>query len=490
MEMFSTTPQKRTHIVFDPIYGFIHMTPVEKEIILSPFYQRMRWIKQLGFSFYVFPGAEHSRFGHSIGVMNNAHHILKSCDCAVDNRELMDPDTHSKEKDWHQMIRLGALMHDLGTFAFSHTTEMAYIRFGETTNKAGGKGLSDDHENLGAYIIKNTDYPGGIAYILKKYGYDPQRISDLVKGVDPSIMANQILHSEIDCDRMDYLLRDAHYTGLKYGSYDRDYLLHHFERKNVGGHDILTIRHSALHCVEDFLQSRFAWYSQVIRSSRGAKYDAIAEGLCYYFLEKGVISRYSDLLEQIEKDPVKFWNFQDSYFMGILHQQYASGAFDKEKEFGMKDMAKTLLFAQGARHVRCEELKQRLVSQDDPEELHKYMKRAEAKVEEIRKVVENKGAKDDWFIADLPQKQIIFVQSSKSLVTNNKTTNVLLERDPVKISYENGEIKLLAEVENSVISRLKNTMNFIPNIFCSQKTHDLLVKEGVIENIRPSEEVG
>ena len=97
---------------------------------------------------------------------------------------------------------------------------MAYIRFGETTHIAGGKGLKDDHENLGAYIIKNTDYPGGITYILKKYGYDPQRISDLVKGVDPSIMANQILHSEIDCDRMDYLLRDAHYTGLKYGSYD------------------------------------------------------------------------------------------------------------------------------------------------------------------------------------------------------------------------------------------------------------------------------
>ena len=125
--------------------------------------------------------------------------------------------------------------------------------------------------------------PNTSTFLLKKYGISPQRISDLVKGVDKSVLANQILHSEVDCDRMDYLLRDAHYTGLKYGSYDRDYLLYHFQVKRVDNHDILTIRHNALHCVEDFLTSRFAWYSQVIRSPRGAKWDAIAEKICFYF---------------------------------------------------------------------------------------------------------------------------------------------------------------------------------------------------------------
>jgi len=486
MGLFQAEAQKKPHLIFDPLYGFIRMTPVEREIIHSPFYQRLRWIKQLGFSFYVFPGAEHSRFGHSIGVMNNAHKMIESVGRAVSDAELMNADFHSKEKDYHQMLRLGALMHDLGTFCFSHTTEAAYIRFGETTNQSGGKGLKDDHENLGAFIIKNTNYPGGITYILKKYGYDPQRISDLVKGVDPSVMANQILHSEIDCDRMDYLLRDAHYTGLKYGSYDRDYLLYHFEPRRVGDHDILTIKHNALHCVEDFLQSRFAWYSQVIRSARGAKYDAIAESLCYHLLEKGLIHRYSDLLTQIEKDPVHFWSFHDGYFMGLIHEQFMSGGFDKEP--GIKDMAETLLFAQGARHVRCEELKQRLLNQDDLEEQAKYRRRAEAKVEEIRQVIEKKGEKHHWFIADLPEKQIIFVQSMKSIVAKNKSGNVLHERDPVKISYETGEVKLLAEVENSVISRLHNTTNFIPNVFCSQSAYELLAKEGVIEDVQPSEE--
>ena len=83
--------------VFDPIYGFIRLTPVEWEIIHSTFYQRLRLIKQLGFSFYLFPGAEHSRFGHSIGVMYNAHKILQSCGKAVAEGDLMEKKPANKD---------------------------------------------------------------------------------------------------------------------------------------------------------------------------------------------------------------------------------------------------------------------------------------------------------------------------------------------------------------------------------------------------------
>jgi HD superfamily phosphohydrolase len=485
---FAGNEAAKSHLIFDPLYGFIHLTPVEREIIHSPFYQRLRWIKQLGFSSYVFPGAEHSRFGHSVGVMHNAHCIIKSCNKAVSDEDLMNIHCQSKDKEFHQLVRLGALMHDLGTFCFSHTTEQAYIRFGETKNTSGNKQLEDDHENLGSFIIKNTDYPGGITHILKKYQLDPQRVSDLVKGVDPSYLANQILHSEIDCDRMDYLLRDAHYTGLKYGAYDRDYLLYHFTTSKVGDEDILTIKHNALHCVEDFLMSRFAWYSQVIRSARGAKYDAIAETLCFYLLEKGLIYRYSDLLDMISNDPEKFWGFNDNYFISAVHEHYMKGTMDKDP--GIKNMAKTLLFAKGARHVRCEALRQRLLSQDNLEEHKKYIKIAESKVAEIQSILDKKGTKADWMIADLPERQIIFVKSSKQIVESNKSNNVLLERDPVKISYENGQVKLLAEVENSIISKLHNSTNYIPNVFVSESAYNLLVLEGAIENVRSSEESG
>lgn len=473
--------QTKNHLIYDPLYGFIRLTPVEFEIIHSPYYQRLRWIKQLGFSFFVFPGAEHSRFGHSIGVMFNAHQIIRSTGRAVSDEALFDPKCLTKEKIYHQNLRLGALMHDLGTFCFSHTTEQAYVRFGETTNAKKSRGLSDDHENLGSFIIKNTVNEGGISNILVKFGYDPKEISDLVKGVHPSIMANQILHSEIDCDRMDYLLRDAHYTGLSYGSYDRDYLLYHFTERRVGNHDILTIKHNALHCVEDFLSSRFAWYSQVIRSPRGAKYDAIAEKITYYFLEKGLIYKYSDLLEMITNDPMKFYSFNDTYFMGLVHKYYSDGTLDKDPL--IKEMAYTLLIEKGARTARDPALRQILLNQDDEKTSEKVKKRAYEKAEEIKDFLDKNGGPQDWVIADLPEKDIVFVKSHKNIVASKSQDNVLLERDPVKISYENGDIKLLAEVENSVISRLQDTKNYIPNVFVSQSAYDLLQKNSIIDPV-------
>ena len=482
MEVETHNPHHlKNHVIYDPIYGFIKLNQIEWEIISSPFYQRLRWIKQLGFSCYIFPGAEHSRFHHSIGVMFNAHKILESCGRAVSEKDLMDPQCHTPEAIYHKSLRLAALMHDLGTFLFSHTTEGAYIDYGETTRTKGGKGLPDDHENLGAFIIKNTDYEGGITYTLKKYGISPQRISDLVKGVDESILANQILHSEVDCDRMDYLLRDAHYTGLKYGSYDRDYLLYHFQVKRIDNHDILTIRHNALHCVEDFLTSRFAWYSQVVRSPRGAKFDAIAETLCKYLLEKGHIYRYSELLEMIENDPMKFYGFNDTYFMGLVHKHYMNGDLDKNPK--IKDMAKTILLATGGKAIRCEEFKSRLLSQDDPQALEKYSKRATLKAHEIEEYLKKHGGPADWMIYDIPKKAIMFVRSPKNVAKNSSSqlANVLLDRDAVKIAMENGEVKLLAEVENSLISKLFNSNNFIPNVYCSSSAYELLLKAGIIE---------
>ena len=464
--------------IYDPLYGFINLTSIEFEIIHTPYYQRLRWIKQIGFSFYTFPGAEHSRFGHSIGVMNNAHEILKSIKLAVSDESLRDPKIKSPEKIRHQSIRLAALLHDLGTFCFSHTTEMAYIRFGETTNSKNSKGHPDDHEHLGAWIIKNTDFPGGITFILKRYNIDPQEISDLVKGISKDLIANQILHSEIDCDRMDYLLRDAHYTGLNYGTYDRDYLLHHFTKVNIGGHDILCIKHNALHCVEDFLSARFAWYSQVVRSARGAKYDALAEELTFFLLEKSQIYSYSELLDKVKNDPVGFYGFNDQYFITKIHQLFHSGYFDKHHK--MKDIAECLLFEQSPRSVRCPEFDQRILNQDD-QDGDRYIKRAKEKAFEIEAILKRKGTARDWVVVDIPKKNIIFSKSKKKIVKDQNFPNLLLERDPTKILTDSGDVQLLVDVENSILSMIQHANNFVPNVYCSQSAYDLLVSEGIVE---------
>ena len=233
--------------------------------------------------------------------------------------------------------------------------------------------------------------------------------------------------------------------------------------------------------MEDFLTSRFAWYSQVIRSPRGAKFDAIAETICHYFLEKGYIYRYSELLEMIEKDPMKFYGFNDNYFMTLVHKHLLNGDLDKNPK--IKDMAKTILLATGGKAIRCEEFKSRLLSQDDPQALEKYSKRAIQKAHEIEEFLKKKGDPAHWMIYDIPKKAILFVKSPKNVAKNSssQSANVLLDRDSVKIVMENGEVKLLAEVENSLISKLFNSNNFIPNVYCSTSAYELLLSEGVIE---------
>ncbi len=469
---------KNNRIIFDALYGFIHLTELEWEIIHTPFYQRLRWIKQIGFSCYTFPGAEHSRYGHSIGVMNNAHCILESIRVSVSDEDLFNTECKSDEKIYHQSIRLAALLHDLGTFMFSHTTEMAYIRFGETTNAKGSKGHPDDHEHLGSFIIKNTDYENGITHTLKKYDIDPQMISDLVKGVSPSTLANQILHSEIDCDRMDYLLRDAHYTGLKYGAYDRDYLLHHFTMVESGGSRVFAIKHNALHCAEDFLNARFAWYSQVVRSARGAKYDALAEELTFYLLEKGQIYTYSKLLDMVKNDPVAFYQFNDQYFMTLVHRLFSEGFFDKE--IRMKEIAECILFEKSPRTIKLPEFNQRILSQDDEQMDAKIRKKAHDKVSEIRSILKAKGTQKDWIVEDIPKKNIIFVRSKKQIIKKQNSPNIMLERDPAKILMDNGDLSLLVDVPNSIISNLQSVYNFVPNVYCSQSAYELLEREGAI----------
>ena len=92
----------RNKTIFDPIYGFIKLNAIEWELIHSPFYQRLRWIRQIGFSSYTYHGAEHSRFGHSLGAMFNAHKILESCGLAVPDEQYIVLLSNSEEWDYQK----------------------------------------------------------------------------------------------------------------------------------------------------------------------------------------------------------------------------------------------------------------------------------------------------------------------------------------------------------------------------------------------------
>jgi uncharacterized protein len=130
--------------------------------------------------------------------------------------------------------------------------------------------------------------------------------------------------------------------------------------------------------------------------------------------------------------------------------------------------------------VKCDEFKQQILNQDEDHVLDKILKQAEAKIKEIKDVLKKKGTEKDWIVEDLPSKHIIFVKSRRKLVKSKTGENLLLERDPVKILTDNGDVKLLGDVENSIISDLQDKFNFVPNVYCSDSAYELLKAEGII----------
>jgi HD superfamily phosphohydrolase len=462
--------------IYDNIYGFVRLTATEEAIINSPYYQRLRWIKQLGFATYIFDGAEHTRFAHAIGAMHSADQMVRAIGRHVPDEKLFDPKAMDAASLFHKSIRIAAMLHDVGTFPFSHSIEGSYIKYGDKLEKKGrlpGKQLPNNHEHLGSFLIKNTDFPGGLTRILKDAGFDTGSLSKLIKGESPDMVGNQILHSDLDADRMDYMIRDAHHTGIKYGHIDRDYILYHLATfKASDGKEALGVKENAVHAVEDFLIARFAWYSQVVRNSSSAKFDILAAHIASYLLENKLIYQFHELLELAEKDPERFFGFNDVYFMSLVQDLYWS---KKVRDPILNEQMRMLIYRIAPRTVRLPETEHRIL-EVDREGKHSAREAAKrklaARVEEIEHIFKKYGKGKEWIIADIPSKDVIFTKYVRS--ASKKRESLLLERDPIKVIDKHGRPSLLAERENSLIGRLSGVAKFIPNIYGNEAAIELL----------------
>jgi uncharacterized protein len=174
----------------DPVHGYVLLEGLALEIADTPQMQRLRWIKQLGLASLVYPGANHTRFEHSLG----AYHLA---DLLTNHLGLPEEDK--------MLVCAAALLHDVGHGPLSHATESALAPY-----------LRKDHESI-IDILKK----GELRAVLDKYGLKASDIQAAINGVG----LGQIVSGEIDVDRMDYLIRDAHYTGVAYGVIDRLRLL-------------------------------------------------------------------------------------------------------------------------------------------------------------------------------------------------------------------------------------------------------------------------
>lgn len=471
-------------VLYDVLYGFVPITEWEQEIINSPFFQRLRWIKQLSFANYIFPGAEHNRFGHTIGVMHSMDQMLHALGLAVSDQDLFEPDAKSPEAMLHKSLRISALLHDIGTFPFSHAIEYAYIRHGNDPRRPTDhhKHLPNSHEHLGSFIIKNTNYPGGVTDILNKYGFDPQAISNIIKGNSPSAIANQLMHSDLDADRMDYLLRDSHYTGIQYGQFDRDYILANLETFQLpDGQMGFGVRENALRAVEDFLIARFNWYSQVIKNPGSAKFDVLSSHIAESFLEMDLIHQFQDILSMIESGDERFFWWNDVYFISRC-QEVRQNKLVQDPV--LNQWIEMLLFRRAPKTVHHPEFAHRILEYTGNEhDREKRIQRIQAIVDVFEECIEKDGAGTEWILADIPDKDVSFTASLAKLQKDRASLEgpLYLERDPVKIVTKKGEPKLLIEMDNSIVKRLSTMVNFVPSVYANSSAMDLFRKKKLLD---------
>ena len=220
--------------ITDPIHRYIRFTDVEREVLDTPAFQRLRRIKQLSGAHLVYPCAQHSRFEHSLGTMHIAGYAAET---------LLAKGYLSK--DSIQELRLAALLHDIGHGPFSHLFE-------EILDAK----CKQSHEDLGKKIILKTE----ISDILKKHGYSSNGVCKLSFGESKIKFFNEILVGALSADIMDYLPRDGLFTGAEYGKIDYHRLISSFE---VVSNAHLAINRSALYSFESMLISRYEMFKAV-----------------------------------------------------------------------------------------------------------------------------------------------------------------------------------------------------------------------------------
>ncbi|MCC6277547.1 MAG: HD domain-containing protein [Oligoflexia bacterium] len=466
--------------IFDSIHGFINLTKTEDQIIRSAYFQRLRWIKQLGWSHYIFPGATHTRFAHALGAMHVMHKILLAIGKAVPDEKLFDPKVHDAKTTFHRTMRLAALLHDIGTFPFSHSVEYGYINHDRERVRQGKKAIKANHEELGAQIILNTDFDGGITRLLTQGGIDPKELSLIIQGQSESVLSNQLIHSDVDADRMDYLLRDSYHTGVKYGVFELDYLIANMTVVSIDGKEAIAINESALTSLEYFLISRYAWYTQIIREGTGYKFDLLAERISRYFVENNIIYSFDELKKLVAEKPKAFFGFNDSYFTSKLHQALETGMAGNAKiPAQIMEMIEMLMFRIAPQLLRVDPFEPSLVS--TPEERQTLVSRIQDAVEYLREKLN--GKPNSWILEDIPSKDVSFAEKKdpfKKKTVNHKSGELGL----IKILDRENQVRSIEEFSQSLMRILAEYKSFIPRVYMSVQTYDLIQKEGILADLQ------
>ena len=251
--------------ICDPLYDYIYLDGDESKIISHTVFQRLRSIRQLGFSDQAFPSGTHNRFTHSLGVCHLAGKAFDS----VFNKNKDLPLSPKKKQTFRKLVKISALLHDIGHGPLSHSSErlmppLDQLALENYLKKA--KGRQARHEDYSLKLIMEKE---GLYSLLKEIKIEPANIAQLLHsdfvgdssffeegGLNFLPLLRQIISSDFDVDRMDYLSRDSLSCGVKYGLIDFTWLISHFDCHIKNQNLFLAISARALYTLESMLLGR------------------------------------------------------------------------------------------------------------------------------------------------------------------------------------------------------------------------------------------
>jgi len=395
----------------DPVHGSIAIHDAEIEILEHPFFQRLRNIKQLGFSEYVFPGASHTRYLHSIGVMHVATMVFDSLFKDQSSKEIL----RLKES-----LRLACLLHDIGHAPLSHSTES--VMPGMSALKLPPQFMEKErqatHEDYTIKSITDSSFTKSFKGVIDEFGISPTAIAELVVGEtrNPSYftykninyfpLLHQLVSSEMDCDRMDYLLRDSYFCGVSYGKFDLDWIIDNLKICPENSQAYLGISERAISTFDDFLLSRFHMFMMVYFHYRAV---CLEQMLQRYF--DSSVNEYS-----IPGDIEAYLEHDDAYLYRILKKSQNVWA----RRISMNNIPKKILETFGSVHL------------NQMQELEGYLK--SENIDYIK--CSSTGRLSKYYSANSPQNIYpMKVMRESSLSKNHKTLKNIQEATDLFLKY-------------------------------------------------------
>lgn len=269
---------KFSKIIRDPVHGYIPITEIENEILQLPVLNRLHRVRQMSLAYLIYPGATNSRFTHSLGTMHIASKIVMRVFKSLNPdmfKELFSEFNADETPLLVEIVRLAALLHDVGHGPFSHSSEPAMTEslkihrpseFDEAKRVLNKDSSIPIHEFFSYKLVAK----GEVSKILEEKRIR-EEVASLIQKSTPEgrfrrnpigcVLLRRIISSQLDADRMDYLMRDAQASGVTYGAVDVERIILNLEiRKDRQGKFELAIHERAQSAIEDMLDARFKMY--------------------------------------------------------------------------------------------------------------------------------------------------------------------------------------------------------------------------------------